>query len=638
VFFSAADPRTIAGISGRTAPTPGNVALCLSGGGSRAMTAGMGQLRALAEIQTANGQSVLSQLKALSTVSGGSWLGATWTYLPAQTSNADFVGAYVADPGRLVPTRTAGHDMAETLDALPGQSAGRTPANRGFSPAGLVLQVLTLAKVFRVPARMLWQTLVGMHVLRLQGLFSPDILDHHEPTTFFSLDPATLAGDVTNANPALARETAHLVDHPDRPFLICNMAMFVRSPGIGFDQLAPVQSTPRYTGIIGTPEGTDANGRPVGGAGVTSFGFASSFRARNGQGVTFAQERQWSLTDAIGTSSAFFAEMLQNVMEDMRQHPEMIDRMVQESQADADRSMSGVVPGHMRGAVREFLDGLVRRDLSRVERSGKILKILDEIQELIPEYQYWSPADPAPLARPARTRFADGGNLENTGVASALAFEDIDSLIACVNSAQPLAAADKGVIGADGREIPGTAIEVDSQMPPLFGYQPYVAGAGYRLYADTSRPQRSEFRFNQVFPAEEFANFLKGIWTATGNEARPGSNQRPAVITQTLRVVANSWFGVRGRGGPGDSNPRPVRVVWIYTTRVRDWYEALAPEVRKILGDFDDPESCHAFPHYATLETHLNETQVNLLAHLTAWSLAGTSAADQVRALLRLTG
>jgi hypothetical protein len=634
-FATGNEPRTIAGLSRRTTPTPGNVALCLSGGGSRAMCGGMGQLRALAEIKTANGQSVLSQVKGLSTVSGGSWVGATWTYLPAKTSTADFVGEYVADPGRLVTTKTANHTMAETLDELPAQSAGQTPADRGFSPVGLVLQVLSLAVVFQIPARMIWQTLVGMHVLARQGLFSPELLDHKEPTTFFSLDPETLAGDVTSANPSLAKETAHLIDHPDRPFLICNMAMFVRPLGTGFEQLVPVQSTPRYTGIVGTPEGLDGNSQQVGGGGVASFGFASSFKGRHGQKIAIAQERQWSLTDAIGTSSAFFAEALQNLLVQMRKDPGMLDRMMHESQADADRSISRVAPEHMHATVRDFLGSLERKDLSRIEHLKKVGRILDDIQDLIPAYHYWSPAHARPLDTPARTRFADGGTLENTGVASALAFEDIDSLIACVNSPSPMTAADKGVIGADGLEFPGTAIEIDSQVPPLFGYQPYVKGVGYRLYVGATAPQRPEFRFSQVFPADEFANFLKGMWAATGNEAAPGSNQRPAIMTQTLRVIPNPWFGVRGRGGPGDSNPDPIRVVWSYTTRVRDWNKALSQDGQEILGDFDDPTSYHAFPHYSTFETHLDETQVNLLAHLTAWSLAGTSAADQVRALFQ---
>src|SRR6266478_2709483 len=49
------------------AVTPGNVAVCLSGGGSRAMTAGMGQLLALENVLSGNA-SLLSQTKMLSTV------------------------------------------------------------------------------------------------------------------------------------------------------------------------------------------------------------------------------------------------------------------------------------------------------------------------------------------------------------------------------------------------------------------------------------------------------------------------------------------------------------------------------------------------------------------------------------------
>ena len=61
--------------------SPGNVGVSLSGGGSRALTAGMGQLRALKKL-TANGQSLLAQVKALSSVSGGAWLSVPYVYLP----------------------------------------------------------------------------------------------------------------------------------------------------------------------------------------------------------------------------------------------------------------------------------------------------------------------------------------------------------------------------------------------------------------------------------------------------------------------------------------------------------------------------------------------------------------------------
>src|SRR5260370_42415180 len=76
--------------------TPGDVAVCLSGGGSRALTAGMGNLQGLEMLQL-NGASLLSQVKALSTVSGGSWLGVPFTFLPASIGDSNYLGTYV-DP------------------------------------------------------------------------------------------------------------------------------------------------------------------------------------------------------------------------------------------------------------------------------------------------------------------------------------------------------------------------------------------------------------------------------------------------------------------------------------------------------------------------------------------------------------
>src|SRR5688500_16470332 len=75
------------------ADTPGNVGVCLSGGGSRALSAGMGQLRAL-KFLTANGKPLLDQVKAFSTVSGGSWLGVSWAYNNSGKSEDDFLNRY----------------------------------------------------------------------------------------------------------------------------------------------------------------------------------------------------------------------------------------------------------------------------------------------------------------------------------------------------------------------------------------------------------------------------------------------------------------------------------------------------------------------------------------------------------------
>jgi predicted acylesterase/phospholipase RssA len=80
--ITSTPPLTVGALYTPASSTPGNVGLCLSGGGTRACAAGMGQLRALASLQ-ANGASLLSQIKALSTVSGGSWLGVPYQFLPA---------------------------------------------------------------------------------------------------------------------------------------------------------------------------------------------------------------------------------------------------------------------------------------------------------------------------------------------------------------------------------------------------------------------------------------------------------------------------------------------------------------------------------------------------------------------------
>ena len=64
--ISVTPPITINQFLTNPPDTPGNVGVCLSGGGSRALSAGMGQLRGLSYLN------LLGQVKALSTVSGGS--------------------------------------------------------------------------------------------------------------------------------------------------------------------------------------------------------------------------------------------------------------------------------------------------------------------------------------------------------------------------------------------------------------------------------------------------------------------------------------------------------------------------------------------------------------------------------------
>ena len=111
--------------------TPGNVGICLSGGGSRALTAGMGQLQALSYL-TANGAPLLAQVKAISTVSGGLWLGVPFRH-PAASGPADaaFLGTFTPDQSTFTKTQLA---------QLPAGNAGVPITSDLFMPELLAVE------------------------------------------------------------------------------------------------------------------------------------------------------------------------------------------------------------------------------------------------------------------------------------------------------------------------------------------------------------------------------------------------------------------------------------------------------------------------------------------------------------------
>ena len=549
--------------------TPGNVAICLSGGGSRALTAGMGQMRALRALRSGN-EDLVSLARALSTVSGGSWLGTTWSFLPPTTSDDAYLNSFVADPSQLVPSKTEGHSPAETLDELPHGNIGQAIAQKSFSAEGLALKALLLHIHGKVPVHDVWRTLIGLHVLQPYGLF--DGGEKQAPTSLFSYDESTLQSDVVGPNPSLADETAHLVtpadaDHSRRPYLLCNAAMFVIQNSQAFQPLAPLQCTPFWSGLVGHPDGTDTNGRTVGGGGVTSFAFNSALLSVSGDDVSVGQSIQWSLADIVGTSSAFFAQVLQNLFSHWKDDPSRLVSAALEHR-EAARVMA---EGNLKHeAARSVLHRLADDALKPFEHGAAhlapivqdFLGVVDDLQDLVPEYLYWPVLDASPEPDLKTTPFADGGDLENTGVADALSYEDIDRVLAFVNSSNPVTTGSHGVMvpddggqaGGATTEAPGTRIVVSGQIPVLFGYQPYDDDKGYVLYEGDDDPKSPIYAHNQVFESSAFPDFLRGLWKAMGNTddpmdlgpGQPGKKQSTPRVQQTLKVVDNAWFHVHG--------------------------------------------------------------------------------------------
>ncbi len=581
------------------------VGLCLTGGGSRAMTAGLGQLRALHQLK-ANGQSLLSQIATISTVSGGSWLSVPWTFLPPEVSDRDFLGDY-RTPESLTP-----ESLADLAPASPGRNIGHK-----FSIMDIVIEAVGLRLVHQTPYNSMWQIIMGRRLLSPYGLYVAG--PKAEPSSTFSLDEATKQRALVGPNPALASEVVHLVANPDEPertpraLLMCNTALFVNEPGSELEFLAPVVVTPAQAGVISSPPGVTAAGAPIGGGVVDAFAFGSALTSRDGDTVEVLQDRQLALADIVGLSSAAFSEAVQDLgdaarRESPKEHRRYLRRRLRIERSLGDKATRPSLFQRLFDWIRAWaLHRIVRRLSPR---------------ELVPRYQYWPVGRPEPNPGVEPARFADGGSLENTGVASMLTRTNINRIIACVNSENELTAADVGVVDvtSDGtvNEQPGTRIEVASEIPYLFGYRKHSSELGYLRFGNTPDEDLGAdvlFRHNQVFESASFAELLRGLAESSGNTLR----SEPAVYRQELTTVKNDWFGVVGG--------RCVTIVWIYLNPIDQWTAKLTPEVRKLVDHVDK------FPNYSTFNTELTATEFSLLSDQTAWALACDSSAEIINDL-----
>jgi hypothetical protein len=264
------------------------------------------------------------------------------------------------------------------------------------------------------------------------------------------------------------------------------------------------------TGIVSVPpDATDANGVQVGGGGVESFAFNSaltSFDVPTSR-ATVHQQRPWALVDIVGASSAAFAAALAQLASSYARSPDLLAAVLQARGPAAAHFLArhGVPTATSRTRLAPALAAHARGDASRIRALAM------ELEGLIPAYQYWPVRHP-PVTEPLKTsQFADGGSLENSGIAAMLAYHDIQNIIAFANTGTPLS-----------MDRAGTIV-VDDSLPPLFGYQPYVEGTGYVPYQGATHPTGPLHQHNQVFPPEAFGDLLHHLWAASGS----GTYQTP---------------------------------------------------------------------------------------------------------------
>jgi len=348
-----------------------------------------------------------------------------------------------------------------------------------------------------------------------------------------------------------------------------------------------------------------------GGGGVSSFGFNSAYVS---SGVV-NQTRQWSLTDIVGTSSAFFAETLENQIAEWEQNPlELAALLVKYFE-----EILKWIEGHLPFEVHARAASLVQLAAGSPELLALVKRELSELTEMNPAYQYWPVANPSAVSDPQPTQFADGGSLENTGIGGMLAYADIDNIVSFINTSVAITAGEYGVSDGNGNFVPGTNVVVDESIPPLFGYQPYESGQlgqfnkGYVLYKGAAGTNYPMYANSQVFRSASFAGFLQALWANSGS----GQNLHSAIVQQSLQVIPNQWFGI--------TRCDTVNVVFCYLNMVEDWYHLFDnnPTVQQLISSYITQ---YSFPNYDLLDTDLSATQTNLMANFTAWNVVSNSA------------
>ena len=278
-------------------PDTSDSAICFSGGGMRALTATMGQLRGLDRIE------VMSRIRYLSSVSGGARAAIVYTYYRrGATDDAQLLGPI---------TRPEDITLCSLSDLNPG--------NLGVLATKDPTQTMFLLSNQGVPSDQLWAQAAGLNYLASFGLYDP------YDSAYFSLDERSI-GAIKRRNPELAGATFYPVrTGVSRPYLVVQ-AVFVVPTALSPYRQAPLvnlEFTPLYGG---SPYSMDVRYEAlsgeqrtinIGGGYIEPIALGSDAPAtapRQGLVRVEAPARQLTLADVSGTATASYSALNNNFL------------------------------------------------------------------------------------------------------------------------------------------------------------------------------------------------------------------------------------------------------------------------------------------------------------------------------------
>jgi len=549
--------------------------VAFSGGGTRAATATLGQLRALVALGW------YQRLRYVSSVSGGTWGSLPFTYLPAAYSDKDYLGP-VIPPQQLRD--------ADFFGEPPPHSAAWAISNARLVPAAI--DALTsgqgdesysaaVARAFLRPFG-LDDTHRGFawSAEHARQIAARNALCFDKPKRDASQAPPRRPCAASELPGAVLRADDFYLPRAGRPFHIANGSLLAeRSYGrleLAADSKFPLQVTPYYTGVARAETyrfKSVTSQLHVGGALVESFAFDTwpplpVARADAGP---------------AGAPAALYRAAWRR---------------------DRDRFTLHDVVGVTGAAPQQFTSAYGWRNLG------------------LPEFQHWGmhPANHA-VDRPFLHEFAhgDGGHVDNLGL-GALLERGVRNIIVFANVLHSFSPGDAKL----GRWPLKYSPLVDS-LAAYFDKTGLAHGRNY-LLTGIAAGRKADCPDPNAGPACALEDLRRAF--ARKQEHEP---HEPLVHCQAYQVnAANARFNMA-------QWKEPAHICWVYLDRngSRNWLDSLAPELSpRLLADLRQHENDFKhFPNYSTFfedwELHepiqLKAAQVAAMSQLTSWTVCASA-------------
>jgi hypothetical protein len=521
-----------------------DVGVAFSGGGTRAASAALGQLRGLEH----NGW--LDRIRYVSAISGGAWAAVPFTFsdLPLSELLGTVEPALTLDPARVraTPNGKMGEAIARSaLTAGAIREAGAitlTLREDPVTPGALGRWTEMLLGKLRPDYRRLNRTYANL----IGETFLDPVVRRNSKTAGmpFAWDDQTLS-EMTNANrgrlePAVLAQT-------NRPFLVTGGTVISARPDYDHPVLMPIEYTPLYVGV------RESVGGHLGGTYVWPWAYDAERWSNpvpdspdGGMvSVTLSPNRRFSLADIVASSGAAPEYFLVSGLSVPAPYRSMVD------------VGAGFFPAFRHPSIQGG-EAFVTRELPH----------------------------------------ADGGAGDNLGIMPLLA-RGVRNALVFVNTSTPDPSANNDI------------------------YSLFFSSSSWSISGNKGD--------NVIFDGAKYQRLL--------DDFREAADQGEPLVSchDDYRILDNRHYGITSYG--------PMSVCFFYNARVKAWELDVVKATGSLLRRHPEKpteDNRNHFPWFRTFGTNLphfiqlKTWQVNLLSHLTAWTVTRASVVDKVRSAMPL--